>query len=585
MLGTGNVTDNTSLIFNRSDNVTVGNAISGTGSVTKNNVNVLTLNGNSGYNGGLNVNNGTVRLASTNAAGAAGNTVTVSAAGTVVLVTTNVTVSRNIVLSGGTLGAQFGAGNFIPDTVTAAASTTSTILTGDPAILNPSQADGTEMNFTNTLNGSGDLVLTTVTNDLSADSGSGLRFRGTTASGFSGVITISNNVKAELQTAVAGPFSPVGIGKIKLVCGSVFATNSTQGPAIGGYTELNLRNNSAGDTTFTNDVELVGSGITILNPLGSAPAGSKIIMGQLKIGGGQELGLYLSAAPAHNLVFPRVLLTGGTARFSPKTPTFGATTTAGLDLSLGDISETSASGFIMNGVSNLFLIGTNTYSGSTTVSNGFLIVNGSNGPSAITVYGGTLGGTGIISGPVEIAAGGTLAPGTSIGTLAVSNTLALDAGSVSTFEINKTAGTSDKVVGLTSVTYGGTLTVVNLSGTLAADDTFELFDAGSYGGSFTATNLPSLGTGLAWTNQLAIDGTIKVLATVNPNPTNITSVVIGNQLTLSWPSDHLGWILQSNSVNVVDPAQWFPVPGSETSTQAVITIDPAMMNVFYRLIH
>jgi autotransporter-associated beta strand protein len=437
----------------------------------------------------------------------------------------------------------------------------------------------------NTLNGSGDLFLMTVNNDLAADSGSGVRFRGTAASGFSGIITVSNNVKTELQTTAAGPFSPVGTGRIKLVCGSIFATNNTQGPPIGGYCELNLRNNGSGDTIFTNDVELVGSGIALADPLGTAPAGTKIIMGQLKIGGGQELGVYLSAAPSHNLVFPRVLLTGGTARFSPKTPGFGATTSAGSDLSLGDISETGPSGFIMNGISNLFLIGTNTYSGATTVSNGFLIVNGSNGPSALTVYGGTLGGTGVISGPVEIASSGALAPGSSIGTLAISNTLTVDAGGTTTMEINAGSVTSDQVVGLTSVTYGGTLNVVNLGGTLAANQTYKLFDAGSYSGTFATTNLPALGTGLAWdVSGLNNNGTIKIVATVNLNPTNITVAISGNQLTLSWPPDHLGWTLQTNVSSILD-TNWFAVPGSESSTQAVITIDPVVPNVFYRLVH
>ena len=66
----------------------------------------------------------------------------------------------------------------------------------------------------------------------------------------------------------------------------------------GGYSEFNLHNNSPGDTTIGNDVQVTGTGLTLLNPLGTAPANSVVNMGRLSIGAGQELGVYLAAAPA-----------------------------------------------------------------------------------------------------------------------------------------------------------------------------------------------------------------------------------------------------------------------------------------------
>jgi hypothetical protein len=103
--------------------------------------------------------------------------------------------------------------------------------------------------------------------------------------------------------------------------------------------------------------------------------------------------------------------------------------------------------------------------------------------------------------------------------------------------------------------------------------------------SFTALDLPTLGTRLAWTNHSPSTGTIAVFQTVNLNSTNITAVVSGNQITFSWPADHIRWILQTNSVNVVDPTQWFNLPGSDTTNQVVLPIDPAASNVFYRMVH
>ena len=59
------------------------------------------------------------------------------------------------------------------------------------------------------------------------------------------------------------------------------------------------------------------------------------------------------------------------------------------------------------------------------------------------------------------------------------------------------------------------------------------------------------------------------------NPTNITFSVSGNTLSLSWPSDHLGWILQSNSVGLTATSSWFnyPANGSVDVTNVNITID------------
>jgi len=47
------------------------------------------------------------------------------------------------------------------------------------------------------------------------------------------------------------------------------------------------------------------------------------------------------------------------------------------------------------------------------------------------------------------------------------------------------------------------------------------------------------------------DGILRLAIGVNTAPTNITAVVSGNTLTLSWPADHTGWRLQAqtNSLN------------------------------------
>jgi 4-phytase/acid phosphatase len=65
------------------------------------------------------------------------------------------------------------------------------------------------------------------------------------------------------------------------------------------------------------------------------------------------------------------------------------------------------------------------------------------------------------------------------------------------------------------------------------------------------------------------------------NPTNITASVSTNTLTIAWPADHLGWILQAQT-NGLSTGQWFDLPGSDAVNAVVIPINPANTSVFYR---
>jgi hypothetical protein len=78
---------------------------------------------------------------------------------------------------------------------------------------------------------------------------------------------------------------------------------------------------------------------------------------------------------------------------------------------------------------------------------------------------------------------------------------------------------------------------------------------------------------------------LKVVAPIvyASNPTNITFTVSGSTINLSWPADHLGWLVQSNSVNLAVPADWYDLSNTASGTSYGITINPAQTNVFYRL--
>jgi fibronectin-binding autotransporter adhesin len=173
----------------------------------------------------------------------------------------------------------------------------------------------------------------------------------------------------------------------------------------------------------------------------------------------------------------------------------------------------------------VILAGASTYTGNTTDNAQFLLVDNTNasgtGTGDLTVGSATtgafLGGTGIISGPVTIDAGNTLQPGIisldSVGTLTISNSLTLQPGSMTTLELDATVPASSAVVGMSSITYGGSLNVNLINGTPAAGQTYQLFGAKSYSGGFElGISLPSLNSGLVWnTNNLYVNGTISVV--------------------------------------------------------------------------
>jgi autotransporter-associated beta strand protein len=198
----------------------------------------------------------------------------------------------------------------------------------------------------------------------------------------------------------------------------------------------------------------------------------------------------------------------------------------------------------------------------------------------------TLKGNGTVIG--NVAANGTVAPGESIGALTFSSSLVLSGTTI--MEIDRLNAPYADLIVANAVTYGGTLVVTNLGDPLQFGDTFTLFSAATRSGSFSLFSLPPLpDPSLAWdTSRLAADGTIKVVVGISTTPTNIQWSVSGGNLTLSWPSDHLGWTLlvQTNNLDVgisTNQADWGPVPGSASVNQIVIPLDVSKRTEFYRL--
>ena len=75
---------------------------------------------------------------------------------------------------------------------------------------------------------------------------------------------------------------------------------------------------------------------------------------------------------------------------------------------------------------------------------------------------------------------------------------------------------------------------------------------------------------------------------ISTTPTNIVFTVLpGNQVSLSWPANHLGWTLQAqtNSVSVGLNTNWANVSGSSSVTNVIVPLNITNGCVFYRLIY
>jgi autotransporter-associated beta strand protein len=183
----------------------------------------------------------------------------------------------------------------------------------------------------------------------------------------------------------------------------------------------------------------------------------------------------------------------------------------------------------------LTLAGTNSFTGSTVVSNSTLALSLpagatsslSNSPTIQiktagifdvsqvasgfhVVTGQTLRGNGTVSGAVTVDAGGTLTVGGNSGppdTLTFNNNLTLAGNAI--LRINK-GGTSDLLTGIATLQAGGTLTLASVGAALAAGDTFPLFSASTINGAFNISPLTP-GAGLAWDQSQLGAGIIAVI--------------------------------------------------------------------------
>lgn len=374
----------------------------------------------------------------------------------------------------------------------------------------------------------------------------------TVNSSLSGSATLTKSCYGTLILNGANSFSGtlnVDTGSSSNNDGAVVIANPA---AVSNLTGISIRNTSTGvsalilsnSVTIPSNVNLAGRNIGVV-PIESLLGNNALAGGLTLTGGGSN---YLLRADIGAFSIGGTVSAGTTAT-GARALTFQGSGNFLVPASVRNGSASSLS-VIKTNSGTLTLSGINTYTGGTTNWLGTLFIDGSlAGPLAIN--GGTLSGTGTIAGDTTIKSGCEVSPGSaisaSIGTLSFGGNLTLASGDTTYMEINASSQTNDQLIVSGTFNRNGTLYVGNIGGNFAAGQSFTLFSAGSYAGSFSSITLPTLNAGLAWNTNSLVNGILSVIAVLPAETLGMTNVN-GGQMQLSW-----GYGTLQSSTNVLGP--------------------------------
>jgi autotransporter-associated beta strand protein len=346
------------LIYNRSNNATVAYSISGNGTLTKQGAGVLTLSGDNSYTGATTVSSGTLRLASS---AALGNSTLVAIGGNRLEIVTDTALSASPALSSQ-------VGTFVSDRATPGAGLTQVF--GNASIGNGLTTFAAGGNVTS---GAAVIQLGNVTNNNGSTATPGLN--PTTAN-----LVITGNVTLGASNA----------GTANLTLGGNSSENSIGGAIVNGtrVTGNVIKSNTStwtlsGTNTYTGNTSVTG-GLLITTKAAALPGfntAAKVVFNGGTIGAqvggsgwteGEMLGLIGNA-----------------------TKTSGA---LGIDTTNGNLTQGATAyslgnlGLTKLGANTLTLTQTNTYNGTTTISEGTLALGANNvlPATAVTVGNATL---------------------------------------------------------------------------------------------------------------------------------------------------------------------------------------------------
>jgi fibronectin-binding autotransporter adhesin len=225
------------------------------------------------------------------------------------------------------------------------------------------------------------------------------------------------------------------------------------------------------------------------------------------------------------------------------------------------------SGVVASDAGTTIFTAANTYTGGTIIFGGTLLANNTTGsatgPGSVLVTNlGTLGGTGTIAGPVTVMTNGSIAPGTSAGTLTLQNGFDANAGGTYVWELaaNSTSGPGSNfdvlaVTGGTAVMGGASKLALAFTGSATAPNASDVFwqsprswtiltlsGGASNPGTTAFATITNTFTAGTFTNYADVNGNIVLAftpsASAPPQPT-VSPVIAGAgtaSATVSWSS-------------------------------------------------
>ena len=296
-LGTNNITNNSSLIFNRTGAYSMASPISGSGSLTQSGTGTLTLSGNNSYSGTTTVNGGTLVAGSFTALGSGAGALTVNNGSKLALGSYNATVGE-VTLNSGSIT---GSGTLTGSSYTVSSGTIAPTLAGLGVTLTKTGLGSVALNAAETLTGkttvsAGTLILAHGASLASTEINLG-------TSGSKGTLDAS---------ALSGGGITIGNGQTLAGYGTVVGNTIIDGTLAPG--------NSPGVIAITGDLTLNSGSTSIFQVYGLGGAGAVDgfdqvnVSGALTYGGVLKLdvtGSYSMGTPFQDYLFHFGSETGG----------------------------------------------------------------------------------------------------------------------------------------------------------------------------------------------------------------------------------------------------------------------------------